>query len=92
VKVATRKKFEIGNFKLAFTDAKSRGHIPHSTPPTSITSSPRTPELPQFPYYSSSTMVLQDLGRRINAAVQDLTRSPNLDEKVRDYNSSQDAG
>jgi hypothetical protein len=34
VKVATRKKFEIGNFKLAFTDAKSRGHIPHRTPPT----------------------------------------------------------
>lgn len=28
-------------------------------------------------------MVLQDLGRRINAAVTDLTRSPNLDEKVR---------
>ena len=28
-------------------------------------------------------MVLQDLGRRINAAVSDLTRSPSLDEKVR---------
>ena len=28
-------------------------------------------------------MVLQDLGRRINAAVNDLTRSNNLDEKVR---------
>lgn len=28
-------------------------------------------------------MVLQDLGRRINAAVSDLTRAPNLDEKVR---------
>lgn len=28
-------------------------------------------------------MVLQDLGRRINSAVSDLTRSPNLDEKVR---------
>lgn len=27
-------------------------------------------------------MVLQDLGRRINAAVNDLTRSSNLDEKV----------
>lgn len=27
-------------------------------------------------------MVLQDLGRRINGAVSDLTRSPNLDEKV----------
>lgn len=27
-------------------------------------------------------MVLQDLGRRINAAVSDLTRSPTLDEKV----------
>lgn len=27
-------------------------------------------------------MVLQDLGRRINAAVSDLTRAPNLDEKV----------
>lgn len=27
-------------------------------------------------------MVLQDLGRRINAAVSDLTRSSNLDEKV----------
>jgi signal recognition particle subunit SRP54 len=26
-------------------------------------------------------MVLQDLGRRINAAVSDLTRSTNLDEK-----------
>jgi hypothetical protein len=28
------------------------------------------------------TMVLQDLGRRINAAVSDLTRAPNLDEKA----------
>jgi len=28
-------------------------------------------------------MVLQDLGRRINAAVNDLTRSNNLDEKVK---------
>lgn len=27
-------------------------------------------------------MVLQDLGRRINAAVNDLARSNNLDEKV----------
>lgn len=27
-------------------------------------------------------MVLQDLGRRINSAVNDLTRSNNLDEKV----------
>lgn len=27
-------------------------------------------------------MVLSDLGRRINAAVTDLTRSQNLDEKV----------
>ena len=27
-------------------------------------------------------MVLQDLGRRINAAVSDLTRSNSLDEKV----------
>ena len=27
-------------------------------------------------------MVLQDLGRRINAAVSDLTRSATLDEKV----------
>jgi hypothetical protein len=27
-------------------------------------------------------MVLQDLGRRINAAVSDLTRSTNLDEKA----------
>jgi len=27
-------------------------------------------------------MVLQDLGRKINAAVNDLTRSPNLDEKA----------
>ncbi|KAF2677636.1 signal recognition particle protein [Lentithecium fluviatile CBS 122367] len=29
-------------------------------------------------------MVLQDLGRRINGAIQDLTRSPNLDEKAFD--------
>jgi hypothetical protein len=29
-----------------------------------------------------SSMVLQDLGRRINAAVSDLTRSNSLDEKV----------
>ncbi|KAL9009308.1 MAG: hypothetical protein Q9173_005647 [Seirophora scorigena] len=29
-------------------------------------------------------MVLQDLGRRINSAVSDLTRSPNLDEKAFD--------
>jgi signal recognition particle subunit SRP54 len=28
-------------------------------------------------------MVLQDLGRRINAAVTNLTREQNLDEKVR---------
>lgn len=28
-------------------------------------------------------MVLQDLGRRINAAVSNLTREQNLDEKVR---------
>jgi signal recognition particle subunit SRP54 len=27
-------------------------------------------------------MVLQDLGRRINTAVSNLTREPNLDEKV----------
>ena len=31
---------------------------------------------------ASIIMVLQDLGRRINAAVSDLTRSSNLDEKV----------
>lgn len=30
-------------------------------------------------------MVLQDLGRRINAAVSDLTRSSNLDEKVDEF-------
>jgi hypothetical protein len=30
----------------------------------------------------TNSMVLQDLGRRINAAVSDLTRSSNLDEKV----------
>lgn len=30
-------------------------------------------------------MVLQDLGRRINTAVSDLTRAPNLDEKVTIY-------
>lgn len=30
----------------------------------------------------AANMVLQDLGRRINAAVSDLTRSSNLDEKV----------
>ncbi|KAL9126095.1 MAG: hypothetical protein Q9217_004811, partial [Psora testacea] len=30
-------------------------------------------------------MVLQDLGRRINAAVSDLTRAPNLDEKALDH-------
>lgn len=28
-------------------------------------------------------MVLQDLGRRINAAVNNLTREPNVDEQVR---------
>ena len=28
-------------------------------------------------------MVLQDLGRRINAAVTNITREQNLDEKVR---------
>lgn len=28
-------------------------------------------------------MVLQDLGRRINTAVSDLTRAPNLDEKAK---------
>lgn len=35
-------------------------------------------------FYTVNTvdMVLQDLGRRINAAVNDLTRSNNLDEKV----------
>jgi hypothetical protein len=30
----------------------------------------------------SFAMVLQDLGRRINSAVSDLTRAPNLDEKA----------
>jgi hypothetical protein len=34
---------------------------------------------------SARKMVLQDLGRRINAAVSDLTRSSNLDEKVKRY-------
>lgn len=37
-----------------------------------------------FPH-TNSKMVLQDLGRRINAAVSDLTRSTNLDEKVGTY-------
>jgi hypothetical protein len=36
-----------------------------------------------IPSHILSDMVLQDLGRRINAAVSDLTRSANLDEKVR---------
>lgn len=31
---------------------------------------------------TSAAMVLQDLGRRINAAVTNLTRDQNLDEKV----------
>lgn len=35
------------------------------------------------PTKHADAMVLQDLGRRINAAVSDLTRAPNLDEKVR---------
>ena len=37
-----------------------------------------------FKFHSQqlSIMVLQDLGRRINSAVNDLTRSNNLDEKV----------
>ena len=33
-------------------------------------------------YSFSLIMVLQDLGRRINGALSDLTRSNNLDEKV----------
>lgn len=38
---------------------------------------------PPPPTRHADAMVLQDLGRRINAAVSDLTRAPNLDEKVR---------
>jgi len=37
---------------------------------------------PAAPVPWALKMVLQDLGRRINAAVSDLTRSQNLDEKV----------
>ena len=33
--------------------------------------------------HTTCAMVLQDLGRRINAAVTNLTRDQNLDEKVR---------
>lgn len=33
-------------------------------------------------------MVLQDLGRRINAAVSELTRSSNLDEKAGPFSIS----
>ena len=36
----------------------------------------------QLGLFRPHDMVLQDLGRRINAAVSDLTRSSNLDEKV----------
>lgn len=55
----------------------------HLTPPQNTTTQPpivteRTLRLPT----PTVAMVLQDLGRRINAAVSDLTRSPNLDEKV----------
>jgi hypothetical protein len=38
--------------------------------------------IPERQRRTSTKMVLQDLGRRINAAVSDLTRSSNLDEKV----------
>jgi hypothetical protein len=38
--------------------------------------------IPERQCRTSAKMVLQDLGRRINAAVSDLTRSSNLDEKV----------
>jgi hypothetical protein len=38
--------------------------------------------IPERQSRTSAKMVLQDLGRRINAAVSDLTRSSNLDEKV----------
>lgn len=40
------------------------------------------PDIPILFVSPLNSMVLQDLGRRINAAVSDLTRSSNLDEKV----------
>lgn len=46
-------------------------------------SQPLLHHLPNTPH-TTATMVLQDLGRRINAAVNDLTRSPTLDEKAFD--------
>lgn len=46
-------------------------------PPPSATSSTSASEAPK-----ASAMVLQDLGRRINSAVSNLTREQNLDEKV----------
>jgi hypothetical protein len=49
----------------------------------SITTNLHPYQLPNTLTHTTSKMVLQDLGRRINAAVTDLTRSPNLDEKVR---------
>ncbi len=69
------------------------GQLPARAPPTfrqfegatlSTTTSPEiiTPKRVQLLRNKQAVMVLQDLGRRINAAVSDLTRAPNLDEKA----------
>lgn len=59
---------------------------PHITTTTTTTSLGLSLNLTTASHHTrqihTTTMVLQDLGRRINAAVSDLTRAPNLDEKV----------
>ena len=52
------------------------------SPPTLQRSTYLSPNNPSF--LQTAKMVLSDLGRRINAAVSDLTRAPNLDEKAFD--------
>lgn len=49
---------------------------------TALTSHTCTCKQPSTIDADADAMVLQDLGRRINTAVSDLTRAPNLDEKV----------
>ncbi len=80
---AYRRKFPENNLELSLQPKFTRrlGTPPHPTPRLYI--SVRTVKTPsQFSSRDSNNMVLQDLGRRINAAVSDLTRSSNLDEKV----------
>lgn len=75
------------SFSVAVTDCGAAfgvwRRITAINPQPFPTQSPLAPS-PSWNRNIPSAMVLQDLGRRINAAVTDLTRSPTLDEKAFD--------